>query len=125
MAKSLRAYVRRLVKESGIRPRANRDGTPQRGVGTVRLNYPKEDNNMSSNPPEVAAKTKREQRQRSIRLIVGLFMLMLGVPPLLNALNNPRVQALHTPDVLGFMASGLCIGFGLGLLLSKPLFRGG
>jgi hypothetical protein len=63
--------------------------------------------------------TKREQRQRSIRIIVGLFMVMLGVPPLLNALGNPRVQALHTPDVVGLIASGLCFGFGLGLLLSK------
>jgi hypothetical protein len=55
-------------------------------------------------------------------MIVGLFMLMLGVPPLLNALGNPRVQALHTPDVMGLVASGLCFGFGLGLLLSKLMF---
>ena len=91
----------------------------------MRLNYPNGDNNMGSSPPEDAVKTKREQRQRSIRLTVGLFMLMLGVPPLLNALNNPRVQTLHTTDVTGLMASGLCFGFGLGLLLSKLLFRGG
>jgi hypothetical protein len=91
----------------------------------VRLNYPNEANNMSSSPLDDATNTKREQRQRSIRLIVGLFMLMLGVPPLLNALNNPRVQTLHAPDALGLMASGLCFGFGLALLLSKLLFRRG
>ena len=80
---------------------------------------------MSSNPPEDAESAKREQRQRSIRIIVGLFMLMLGVPPLLNALGNPRVQTLHTPDIMGLIASGLCFGFGSGLLLSKLMFRGG
>ena len=80
---------------------------------------------MSSGQPEDAANIKREQRQRRIRIIVGLFMLMLGVPPLLNALGNPRVQALHGADVLGLIASGLVIGFGLGLLLSKLIFRGG
>ncbi len=76
---------------------------------------------MSSEKPEDAANTKRQQRQR---VIVGLFMLMLGVAPLLNVLGNPRVQALHGTDILGLIASGLCFGFGLGLLLSKLLFRG-
>jgi len=80
---------------------------------------------MSSSPPVDAENTKREQRQRSRRIIVGLFMLMLGVPPLVNALGNPRVQTLHTPDAMGLIASGLCFGFGSGLLLSKLMFRGG
>jgi len=79
---------------------------------------------MSSGQPEDADNTKREQRQRRIRIFVGLMMVFVfGVPPLLNALNNPRIQALHGADVLGLIASGLVIGFGLGLLLS-PLFRG-
>ncbi len=77
---------------------------------------------MSSSPPEDATNTKRQQRQRRRRIIVGLFMLMLGVAPLLNALGNPRVQALHGVDVLGLIASGLCFGFGLGLLLIKLVF---
>jgi hypothetical protein len=80
---------------------------------------------MSSGQPKDADNTKREQRQRPIRIIVGLFMLMLGFPPLLNALGNPRIQALHVPDVLQLIASGLVFGFGLGLLLSKLMFRGG
>ena len=79
---------------------------------------------MRSGQAEDADNTKREQRQRRIRIIVGLFMLMFGVFPLLNALGNPRVQTLHGPDVLGLIASGLCFGFGFGLLLSKILFRG-
>jgi hypothetical protein len=51
-------------------------------------------------------------------------MLLFGVPPLLNAIGNPRVQALHGPDVLGLVASGLCFGLGLGLLLTKLVLRG-
>jgi hypothetical protein len=80
---------------------------------------------MSSSPPADGENTKVEHRQRSIRIIVGVFMLMLGVAPLVNAVGNPRVQTLHTPDILGLIASGLCFGFGSGLLLSKLMFRGG
>lgn len=99
--------------------------TQQRGIAAARFNHPFEDNTMSSGQPEDTANTKREQRQRRMRIIAGLFMLMLGVPPLLNAFGNPRVQALHGAEVLGLIASGLVIGFGLGLLLSKLMFRGG
>ena len=67
---------------------------------------------MNTNPPHYRT-----------RIIVGLFMLVLGVAPLWNALSNPRVQALHWADALGLAGSGLVFGFGLGLLLSKPLFR--
>jgi hypothetical protein len=90
----------------------------------VWLNRPDEDNTMSSGQPEDADNAKREQRHRRMRIIVGLFMLLLGAPPLLNAAGNPRIQALHGADVLGLIASGLVIGFGLGLLLSKLMFRG-
>jgi hypothetical protein len=72
---------------------------------------------MSSGQPKDADNTKREQRQRPKR--VGLFMLMLSVPPFLNALGNARIQALHVPDVLQLIAWGLCFGFGLGLMLSS------
>ena len=80
---------------------------------------------MSSGQPGDADKIKREQRQRRIRIIVGLFMLMFGVFPLLNAIGNPRIQTLNGRDVLQLIASGLCFGFGLGILLSKLMFRGG
>ena len=102
----------------------NRLRNLQREVAAEWLNHLDENNTMSSGQPEDADNTKREQRQRRIRIFVGLMMVFVfGVPPLLNALNNPRIQALHGADVLGLIASGLVIGFGLGLLLS-PLFRG-
>lgn len=79
---------------------------------------------MSSGQPEDVDNTKRAQRHRRIRIFLGLTMVFVfGVPPPLNALNNPRIEALHGADVLGLIASGVAIGFGLGLLLS-PLFRG-
>jgi hypothetical protein len=57
-------------------------------------------------------------------MIVGVFLLMFGLLPLLNTIGNPRIQALRGTDVLGLIASGLCFGLGLGLLLSKLMFRG-
>ena len=79
---------------------------------------------MSSGQLRDTDNTKPAHVPRPISIIVGLFMLMLGVPPLLNALGNPRIQALHVSDVLQLIASGLCFGFGLGLMLSKLMFRG-
>jgi hypothetical protein len=87
---------------------------------------PFEDNTMSSGQPEVEDNTKREQRQRRIRIFLGLMMIFVfGVPPLLKALSNPRIEALTGADVLGLVGPGLVIGFGMGLLLSKLLFPGG
>jgi hypothetical protein len=49
---------------------------------------------------------------------------MFGTFALLRMLGNPRVEALHSSDVVGLIASGLCFGFGLALLLRKLTFRG-
>ena len=48
-----------------------------------------------------------------------MFLLMLGLFPLLNALGNPRAQTLHGSDVLALIAAGLCFGFGLGLFCEQ------
>jgi hypothetical protein len=105
------------VPKELTRPRATCDRILQGQVGagvslipTKTVTYPNDDNDLSSNPSEDAENTKREQCQRNARMIVGLFMLMLGVPPLLNALGNLRVQTLDTSDVMGLFASGLCFG---------------
>jgi len=58
------------------------------------------------------------------RIIVGLFLFMFGLFPLINAGQNARIQTLHGADIVGLMGSGLCFGFGLGLLLSKIMFGG-
>ncbi len=62
--------------------------------------------------------------RRRVRITVSFFMFMFGLFPLLNAIDNPRVQTLHGTDFVGLIASGLCFGFGLGLLLGKLMFRG-
>jgi len=58
------------------------------------------------------------------RIIAGVFLLMFGALALLRMIGNPRVQTLHGSDVLGLIASGLCFGAGLVLLLRKVTFRG-
>ena len=42
----------------------------------------------------------------------GLVIALLGVMKLLNDLGNPRVEALHVPDVLRLVASGMFLGVG-------------
>lgn len=80
---------------------------------------------MTSGQPQDADKTKQEQRQRRSRIGFSLFMMMLGVIPLLNSLGNPRLQALHGSDFLRLLASGGLMGFGWCLLCSKVISRGG
>jgi hypothetical protein len=67
---------------------------------------------------------QKAARRRKARIVVGLFVLLSGVPPLINAMGNPRVATLHGSDVMGLLASGLCLGFGLALLISRLIFRG-
>jgi hypothetical protein len=67
---------------------------------------------------------QKAARRRKARIVVGLFALLSGAPPLINAMGNPRVATLHGSDVMGLLASGLCLGFGLALLISRLIFRG-
>ena len=61
---------------------------------------------------------------RNGRRIVGLFLLMFGVMGLFRLMDNPRLQALKGSDLLGLLAPGLCLGFGMALLLGRLMFRG-
>jgi hypothetical protein len=67
---------------------------------------------------------QKAARRRKARIVVGLFVLLSGAPPLINATGNPRVATLHGSDVMGLLASGLCLGFGLALLIGRLIFRG-
>ena len=58
------------------------------------------------------------------RILVGLFMLMCGTGAFISNMGNPRVASLHGSDVMGLIASGLCVGFGLAMLLARLMFRG-
>ena len=41
-----------------------------------------------------------------------------GLFPLLNSFGNSRLAGLHGSDFMQLIASGLCFGFGFGILLS-------
>ena len=49
----------------------------------------------------------------------GLVAALMGATFLLMVLTNPRVEALHVPDVLKLVASGMFLGFGLAGLTSS------
>ena len=57
-----------------------------------------------------------KRAQPFILVVVGLIALM-------TVARNPRFEAIHTVDVLGLMASGLCFGVALALILR--IFRMG
>jgi hypothetical protein len=76
------------------------------------------------NDAELRLAQKAVRRRKRIAGFFDFFMLMCGVPPLINAMGNPRLAALHGPDVMGLFASGLCFGFGLALLIIRFIFRG-
>jgi hypothetical protein len=61
---------------------------------------------------------------RDRRIIAAVFLLMFGALALVRMIGNPRVQALHGSDVLGLLASGLCFGAGIALLLRRIILRG-
>jgi hypothetical protein len=42
---------------------------------------------------------------------------------LLNNLGKPRVEALHGPDILGLVASGMLLGIGFAGLMGRLSFR--
>ena len=58
------------------------------------------------------------------RVILSLFLLMFGLFPLLNSLSNPRLGGLHGSDFMQLIASGLCFGFGFGVLFGGRKFPG-
>jgi hypothetical protein len=58
------------------------------------------------------------------RVFLFLFLLMFGLLPLLNSLSNPRLQAAHGSDFVQLIASGLCFGFGFGVLFGARKFPG-
>ncbi len=44
-------------------------------------------------------------------LLPGVFLpLMMGSAALTNTLRNPRMEGVHTVDILSIFAAGLCFG---------------
>ena len=64
----------------------------------------------------MAAMNKRKPSR-----ITGVFVILIGVLPLLNSLSNPRLATAHGSDRLQLIAVGVC--FGIGAFLLAGLFR--
>jgi uncharacterized membrane protein len=54
--------------------------------------------------------------KKSSRL-TGVVVTVIGAMVLLNNLGKPRVEALHGPDILGLVASGMLLGIGFAGLM--------
>ena len=63
-------------------------------------------------------------RMKRRRWALCAFLFLFGGFALLNGLNNPRLNNLHGADRLQLLASGLCLGVGLGVLLGGRKFLG-
>jgi hypothetical protein len=49
---------------------------------------------------------------------------MFGLFALLQMIGKPRFETFHGSDVVQLIASGMCFGFGLGVLFGKRKFPG-
>ena len=58
------------------------------------------------------------------RVYLFVFLVILGLFPLMNSLRNPRVQMLHGSDIVRLMAAGWCFGIGFGAIVGKRKFPG-
>jgi hypothetical protein len=79
--------------------RSNYSFQPTRSVRSAQLN--------ASVRPQGRFMHRRRTR-------VGVFVLMFGLFPLLNAIGNPRVQTLHGSDVVAIIDRGIVLWIRLG-----------
>ena len=64
----------------------------------------------------LSEKSEDDQAMRKPVVRMALFILMLGFPPFINSLSNPRLAGLHVPDRLQLFAVGFCVGTAFGIL---------
>lgn len=67
----------------------------------------------------VRPKPQPEERMRKSGRLNALIPLLIGTMVLLKALGEPRVEALHVPDILRLIASGMGFGVALVWLLGR------
>ena len=61
---------------------------------------------------------------RRRRVFLFVFLLMFGSFALLGIMNKPRFETYKKSDVVQLIASGLCFGIGIGVLVGKRKFPG-
>jgi hypothetical protein len=62
------------------------------------------------------------QRKRSPRPFVALFIGFMGFTALSNVASKPRFQTFHAVDVVGLIAAGMC--FGVAVVVLVTFLRG-
>lgn len=59
-----------------------------------------------------------ENRRKTVSgVLVPLFFLFMGFAAFTNVASRPRFEAMHTVDVVGLVASGMCLGAALVALI--------
>jgi hypothetical protein len=61
---------------------------------------------------------------RRRRIVFFFALLMLGAIPLYNSIENPRLSGMLAVDRVQLIASGLCFGVALGVLMGARKFPG-
>jgi hypothetical protein len=57
-------------------------------------------------------------------MFVVLFLVLLGLVPLFNSVQNPRLAGMHGSDFVRLIASGICFGVAFGIVVGRRKFRG-
>jgi hypothetical protein len=58
------------------------------------------------------------ERKRSPRPFVALFIGFMGFAALSNVASKPRFQTFHAVDVVGLLAAGTCFGVAICVLVT-------
>ena len=66
---------------------------------------------------ELLAVEVTESKRKKRSAFAALAFLVMGIPPFVNSLDNPRLAGLGGPDILQLIAIGLCIGGTLSMFL--------
>jgi FtsH-binding integral membrane protein len=54
-------------------------------------------------------------------MYVAIFLAMFGLFALISRMTDERVKAIRTTDLIGLLASGLCLGAAIVLFIERVL----
>lgn len=60
---------------------------------------------------------KQVSRKKWMRF-APFVVLAMGIPPLLNSIDNPRLAGLRGSDILRLFAVGFCVGVAFGMFMA-------
>ena len=56
--------------------------------------------------------------RKKLTKFAPLFVLAMGIPPLLNSIDNPRLAGLRGPDIVRLFAVGFCVGVAFAMFMA-------